>query len=490
MGCISQMLNKNVSRKPDKRIIILFYLIAALIISVSGYLTNNISNEQRWFSLFSVLILLTALLQFITLRKYVKLISVTSIFFILAYCFHFGIIINKGIFTYYIPSDDIYYRYGMDFYYFKKAAQFCLVCILFLGLGVLCAAKPKVKDMYAELPKLHKSAKIFGWVLVVIGAPFLIALLVQAIKVFTNGVYEDSFDAVGDGSGITSFFSNFAYAGVACLITYYSREKNSKVKAKLLWLVAAVILFANIMFTGGRGTKLLMFIALSLVAYYNKLFELSLGRVIFLIVLGYLAIVTLNTIADVRSVGMAQFFSVFMKNLQGRSLLELIQETGGTIYTPYLCFVQKGSVYNTAFGGTYLASLIAILPNINGVFTNIINNASFVKSLEGSALGGSFIGEAYFNFGYFGIFVMIIIGIFICKSDEAFRNSLFNGKVTTLALLLPVVCSIMWWTRDASTAFVRLFIWGYIIIFVIWRIVASLRISRENKQLIKNIREN
>ena len=455
-----------VSEKRKKLDVISFYLFFGVIIALLSFCVKQISGEQTWFSCCAVLIVATALLQFLALRRYVRLISITSIFLILTYLFHFGIIINKGLFPFYTPDGNIYYLYELSFDVFKQAGNLCLISVLTLGLGILITAKTKRPIKKSELKVLSNRIWLFGWILLLIGAPFLISKTMQALDVYRNGSYLDSFDAVGDGSGIKSFLSNFVYAGAACLITYYSRRKKGK--AILLWFAVSALQAINILFTGGRGLNLLMVLTLALVAYYNKLFKITQTRVFLLLIIAYLGVVALSTIADIRNQGMQDFTSYFSKNLGGYAILDIIQEMGSSIYTPYLCIEQRGDLYNLAFGKTYIASIVTLLPNLNGMFSGIINYSSFVKSLDGVTLGGSFIAEAYFNFGFLGVLITALIGAFVNLTDRIFTGAVIRGDAKTIAVLTPIVCMILWWVRDAANGFIRQFVWGAIIVIMIW----------------------
>lgn len=457
------------AKRSKKSLIIFLYGILSFAIVLLCFVSDTFTNEETWFSFFAILVLLSATLQFFSLKKYVNFLSVTNIFLLLTYCFHFGLILNMGLFSFFKPEMNLYYVYNLSFEPFKKAAGFCLVSVLSFGLGILSVGKPKILSKNKNLVKISKRVFWFGVILILIGVPFIIEQLIDAIKVFLNGSYLDSFDAVGDGSGIKSFLSNFFYAGIACLITYYSRNKKSK--AIIVLFVSAVILIFNILFTGGRGRNLLMLVVLSLVAFYNNVFKFSRWKIVLLTVFAYLGVVVLNTVADVRMQGMQIFGSSFLNNLGGFALLDILQEMGSSIYTPYLCVLQRGNEYQTAWGRTYIYSLITIMPNLNGVFTEYINASSFVKALDGVALGGSFIGETFFNFGYLGIIVTFLIGIVVYKLDLWFKLSVIKGNATNIAFCIPIICTCLWWVRDASNGFVREIVWGAIILLCVWKVV-------------------
>ena len=231
-----------------------------------------------------------------------------------------------------------------------------------------------------------------------------------------------------------------------------------------------------------------MLVVLSLVAFYNNVFKFSRWKIVLLTVFAYLGVVVLNTVADVRMQGMQIFGSSFLNNLGGFALLDILQEMGSSIYTPYLCVLQRGNEYQTAWGRTYIYSLITIMPNLNGVFTEYINASSFVKALDGVALGGSFIGETFFNFGYLGIIVTFLIGIVVYKLDLWFKLSVIKGNAINIAFCIPIICTCLWWVRDASNGFVREIVWGAIVLLCVWKVVQvfSFKDDGRNKHIHYN----
>lgn len=449
--------------KDKKSTAMLLYATVSVVILLCGICLNTKNNERTWFACYAVLIIFMALLQFIVLKKYLSLVSISTIFLILTYLFHFGNVIAIGLFPNYKIQRNIYYLLKLSFPMFKSTVLFCVASVLMLGFGILFAAKPKPTRYLFK--RSSKTDFLFGFILIIIGTPFIIEKLLTSLDIFFGGAYFDSFNSLGDGSGTKNFFCTVFYCGIACLVACYGRKM--KAKAIIALLIAAAFLVANIILTGGRGLDFLMLLILIIVAFYNRIFIISKIKLIWLFIFAYIVMTSFNAIADVRDQGMQLFTNSFTKNISDNVILDIMQEMGGTVYTPYLCIVKMGNDYEVALGSTYINALVMILPNINGKFNGLIIDSHFANLLNVKWIGGSYIGETYFNFGYFGIVVVFLIGIIIYKIGVSFYNAVNKRNTICIAFLVPIVRSCLWWSRDAANGFARWIVWGGILLYII-----------------------
>jgi hypothetical protein len=182
----------------------------------------------------------------------------------------------------------------------------------------------------------------------------------------------------------------------------------------------------------------------------------------------------LNTLASIRGIEgktVIVFWEAFLKNFTGSPIIDLVAELGGTINTIYLVINQVPNYIPYSYGSTYLASFLSVFPNIGGVFTEINTYAHYVNSLQGSALGGSFIGELYFNFSYLGVIIAIFVGVLVNKVSLKIEKNIYIGSYFNTAYYAPLFINFLWWPRDAFVSIVRPYFWGAMIIFCVSNII-------------------
>lgn len=438
---------------------IILYLVMSIVLALFAVLICREGGFNAWTTSISLLVLAAVLLQYIVLRGYVRTMSIAFFFLVLAYLFHFGLLFVMGIFPFYeLSNPNIIFFYEMDLNTLRQAATFCYLCMLAFGAGLLLFARPYEKRK--RIVRYTKKSYYMGFILTVLGTPFVIISTISVLKNFIEGGYLNTFDELGSGAGLISFMTNFFYAGVVLLICYYATRKKAVCYA-LLALTGIVILVG--MFTGGRGTKLIILLLLFYIAYHCRLFKITLSKIALLVILAYLGAAFLNTLAAYRGSGQ-NFLTIFGTKLSNNPLFDLLAEFGGSIYTPYLCFDRLGKTYELTYGVTYLSGFITLLPNLNGAFTDIILQSNFVRFLEGITPGGSFLGEAYFNFGQAGIAVIFLAGLLIGRVSARYERAIYNDKYFYLALFTPIVLTLLWWPRDTFAGVYRLLVWGAIII--------------------------
>ncbi|WDC84195.1 hypothetical protein PL321_18425 [Caloramator sp. mosi_1] len=78
-----------------------------------------------------------------------------------------------------------------------------------------------------------------------------------------------------------------------------------------------------------------------------------------------------------------------------------MEEISGTIHTVQITMEKMGNELKYAKGMTYIKSLLLIFPNIGGILDNILYTSTYGKMLNVPYIGGSYIGEIYYNFGFF-----------------------------------------------------------------------------------------
>ena len=159
-----------------------------------------------------------------------------------------------------------------------------------------------------------------------------------------------------------------------------------------------------------------------------------------------------------------------------QTFLYILEEFGGTFKTPLMVMQQVPSYTDYSYGLTYIKSLITIIPNFNDSIRSIYQQSIYLFSLRGTAaMGGSYIGEMYFNFGYFSFVLAIPIGAVIGKLTDKADQLIMNRKYIEFSYYIMIVFGLYMWVRGYFTELIRGPIWAALLIYIVNSIIVSLK---------------
>lgn len=454
-------INKKISI--NKIIIRIMYIVFSV---VSILLIFNIKDMEfiNWKKMFVILIFSVFIIQcfFMKIIK-LNIFSLSGIFLVLSYLFHFGQLIIMVLFPDYNFGRFNYYAF-YDSSGLKEASGFALITILMVGFGIISSFINKhYFNIKIDSESNLKQYKMIGWIIVFISFP--IQVYIDFTKIYisiTHGYLETYNIGIAGVWGSIGFLS---FIGFVLLILGYSRDKKKSISLFVFIIVYLLIT----MISGHRGHQIIKIIFYFYV--FNKaIYKIKAKNILLYGILGFFMLALLNTIMAIRSIEgktLGLFLESLLEALKGDSLKDMIVELGGTINTMYLVIQQVPKNTSHTYGITYITSIFSIMPNIGGVFTNLNNNSIYQKNIIGSALGGSYIGELYYNFSYFGIVVGFFIGSFISRISQKFDLFLENKDYLRVAYYSPLFIYILWWVRDSFYSMVRPFIWTYIVVYIL-----------------------
>ncbi|MPN01740.1 hypothetical protein SDC9_148951 [bioreactor metagenome] len=153
--------------------------------------------------------------------------------------------------------------------------------------------------------------------------------------------------------------------------------------------------------------------------------------------------------------------------------------------------------YGPSYGDAFYLGWTAIIPNIPGIFTwpgAITNLSCFSLKLQATGvlsssytnIGGSLIGELFFNFGFAGgaIFAVafgVFIGLISGKCTYFLSSDNYHGFIRVIALMFATI----YWVRDYFGGEIRVMVWGPLICYLIIHIIGGYK-SRGNRGGIEN----
>ena len=197
-----------------------------------------------------------------------------------------------------------------------------------------------------------------------------------------------------------------------------------------------------------------------------------------------IAVGEFRTVADK---SMDSFLKIFNQALTEKNvILSLFDTCGDTGYTA-LCVITKWlPKYSPSYGSSYVGGMFAIVPNILSYFTlpgDITRETCFALKLQEygtlsssyTNIGGSLIGELFFNFGLFGgVVFSLIIGLFIGRINKRFLLGI-EGRFYELVWTIPFMFASIYWVRSYFGGGVREAIWGYLFVYFILKYSAEKR---------------
>lgn len=222
------------------------------------------------------------------------------------------------------------------------------------------------------------------------------------------------------------------------------------------------------MISGARGQQII-FLLLLLYIYYWTYKNINWGQIIIAVVIIYLGSTFLNALAIIRnynSINIDLFFDIYKTTLANNPIFLLVTELGSTIQTTFYVTQKVPKRLEFGMGETYYKSFLTVFPNLFGILDQINYETSFVKNLNVPFLGGSYIGELYYNFGWIGSIFGFLFGFAINVFSRLINTFIQQKRHFSLVFFVSVWMSGLWWVRDRFSTTIRQTIWTAIILIL------------------------
>ncbi len=429
-------------------------------------------------AIFSIFHFLINTAFFVVFKK--KLVSVAYVFVALSFLFHLGQVVLHAFFKgYNYISADFIKMYPEELT--KNALLFSFNIIQIVSIFILLSTDTKEKKK-SRKPRFNKinnlQLKMIGWIICIITVPMKYIYIRTAIRIVQDETYVRS--TVEGFSGVYIQISNFSIIAFVILLFAYSYNKVIQ-KAILLF---ALLFFLWGMLSGGRIYSVISILILFLCYARINCSKISFKSVLIIVAFAVLFLQLVTAITYVRTTHDFHITNLIQYAFQPSNnfLLKVLDEFGGTIGTVIFAFDEIPRNIEFHKGFSYIKSWMLVGLNINGVLNQISKEIAYpVLFSRKFNLGGSYIGELYYNFGYFSYFFAPFVGVFIGKLSELSEYCLNNRLVVELALLvMPIYGSILW-IRGYFDSFTRASVWGAIFILILYFICSRLTFRRSQK---------
>lgn len=448
-------MNKmNTSRLKIKGItLFLMQIIVALFIKISGT-----SFTIRQMASVAIVQWLLSLILFKILFG-IPLISIPNVFTGLVLLFNCGQLIMNGFgIKGSVPLP--FQRYGNaivvknSFFFYLFAQLFCALAISIFDLYQINNSPYKGKQSNIDnTDKLCKVFLLFGFIpRIYIDIRSLIACLNKGYA----GVYTLYFPQYIQ---TVAFFFD---VGLVLLLFFL---KNEKYKKRILFI--CVLLYKCIMMLSGARQDKVAFLLVWFYLFFFVTASVNIWKIIFLGVCGVIGMTALSVITYTRAGGISNISTIvacLKDEVIGHMIGNIMGEFGASFDTLEIVmnFVPEFVPYG--LGKSYLAGLLSVVPLLVSHISPLSKYSFFLQLIPGRvtyAMGGSFLGEFYFNFSWIGLLGCVVLGFVLYRLYFVISNTQANNiqKAWNSIVLIELILFV----RGYFTDMVQKLVWVYIL---------------------------
>lgn len=452
-----------------KKISALLYVVISIIAIIYSY--QGIGSNPYVPIAVSVCVEMAVYLY---VNKVVKatLFNFSTLFILLIFLFHFGQLLLIAFFSDMITLFS--FRIVVDYFSDIQACyalRLMNIAFVSISLGTLLPSS-SYRPKFNALQKVNYM-QVAKRILIVTFPFKLIIDLLTVYNSFTMG-FEQTSQWLQAVPNFIRAIGNISMVGFGILIVAMSINPQ---KQKKIFLFVIVYL-SMLMLSGWRSENIAYFVTFAYL-FLSTRPRLKWKNILTYAVVGYFMLCFVQVAADMRTSSdrtMDGYTDMMSNMLFGGGLLifDALRELGNTGYTAECVLVNWLSNFDPSWGKSYILGLFAIFPNLTGLAGKLTEEAAFASQLQEHNMvltqyyniGGSVLGEFFFNFGIvggivFSFFVGKILGWFSYNADR----SLKSGQYVFLIFAVPVMFASLYWVRDT---------FGHLIRDVVWSILLSL----------------
>lgn len=287
------------------------------------------------------------------------------------------------------------------------------------------------------------------------------------------------FGAISQGyKGVYSLYfpqmiQSMAFFFDAGIILYLLGTKDKKICRAVL---IATLLYKCLMMTTGARQEKVAYLLVILYLYFficnrvtfKKLMVLAVGCVV-----GFAFISAIGTVRAGSASGVTDVLN-FMQSGQMTDVFgSALGEFGSALDTLEVAFVYTPDYMPYGYGRSYLAGIFSVIPLLVNKIPFLSNTTIFVSQIPQRvqfALGGSYQGELFYNFSWFGILGSVVIGRFMKKLDSGVKcNS--HGNTLYAAWCAIVATAMIMFVRGYVTDMMQKLVWTFALISLVYRYI-------------------
>lgn len=384
--------------------------------------------------------------------------------------------------------------YGIDYEYILSSLVYSVCGLLAFYAGAVLffnTNNKKIKNEQSRDNVLDIAAiDIVSKIIFFVSLPFLIIYWAKILPSIYMGGYLEYYTVTKNFTNIELIALMLAdWFPISLLLVYAVNIK----KKSMLSSASLILLFLYIIVTlyiGGRSVAVALLLALVIT---NQCFGKKFSRKQFIVmcVAAFLLISTLNVIAETRSTGNR----TIMSTLEGMSfgvfdtiggfIGEMGWQMSSVAWT--MQFITNNGGFR--FGHSYLTAFTVIIPNLGQWSTHpdtLVNAGDWMQNLlnRKTGMGYSFIAETYYNFSWFGLIALFILGCLISKwlTTINLKNTRYNYRYVVVIIMAFAVI-LRPFVRSTMSASLRKLVYVIFVIVLMVYLVKKIIIKKKNIML-------
>lgn len=446
-----------------------------IVLLAVGLAFSSIAKLYYVLAVIGGLQLLLAL--YIDMKSEKSLFNPLVIYEVIMYLFLYGQCLM------WIVTEDYSGRNIIDIYNNKlieKAEIFTLISMFFFHIAMFSTRNRAVKNINNDrMLQLRTAMYLCGKIML---CATLIPEIVYNIRIFFiaqsmgySGIYTHQ------ASGIFLIFLNLReFFFPAVILTLCGDSKNNKWLRNTLVSVIVLDVLVSL-YVGSRSDAMMQILSLALVLQVIKAngVKPKKSTIVKFVLLFVALIMIANVVRVIRIMpnrNIATFFEYMFSNKDGSDnmIIGIMGELGGSMATLLETMILVPSNYGHLYGASYFYALTWIIP---GVLTNNIwqkasmNNWIDSVRYTGSGWGFSTTAEAYYNFGFAGVLVFIIIGFAVGKLLKGLNRDFFEKNPVEFALSFILFNRLLIFSRIDFLSAIPTFVYFYFCIKIFIYIV-------------------
>lgn len=385
--------------------------------------------------------------------------SLPTVFLFFTYVFH----CTQFLFNIFVEEYDKYFDI-VGLTGDKTSIQilnFSIVAILFLTYGFVLASNAKIETFSTARNNNYNYGRCGKTLLWLCFLPRVIIDITFYVVGYANSDFVDI-------PGFVRIWAEGFYVGIALILIGYKHRPDY---CKKVFIFATIyVLFT--MLSGRRQIALTYWIMLALIYFryvYVSSKKYTLTTKLMYAFLAFLGIVFIATIGDTRNHA-SSFGEVFSSNMSLMVVADQIGEFGGTGVSLGYAIESFPSQHDFNYGLTYLESLVMLLPNFGGWLDEINRGTDYIYMLPSDtqlALGGSYLGELYYNFGTYGKYFTLIIGYLLGLLTRVMDRGIKYRMNFWVIISILAISPTLLWVRGVFSYFVRTCVYLGVLIYII-----------------------
>lgn len=472
--------------KEDSKLISVITQLAfcILLVYITLFNLSDFGDYKGYYNILQYLSIVSIAVFLITNRY--KLISPYTFIIIFSYLYNCGQV--------WLMLFDVklsYSSFTIDRYSYQNLAyalSYFLLAMNLIHLFGLISIKQNNADYYTagetnmrtlneDNDRKNEALKYTGIVILILCMVFLTFNDVVQIITASKYGYAVSYAIGRNNKLIYALINLFPLSVIILMVT----AKTKKVKNFVFWyaIIRSVLLM---LLVGNRGQYIALVCTVILIKTFLKPREKKI-RTTNYVVVGFILIFLASFVASIRnspSLSLSPGY-VIEYIINNNAVVALLQELGGTFVNIILVLNYCPISLPFGMGISYLGSFISFIPLASNFFPELIqyNDVGFMLNQyfhKGSGLGGSFLAELYYNFGWYSLIGMPILGVLFGKLFSIFEDDEMTLKQSAFKIVITTYtfyATLMYIRGNfyTITTYMRYLVYALILYYIILSVI-------------------